>query len=467
MSLTSPLVLVVDDEPQILYGVEVMLRRAGIDNVRTMSDSRQVIPSLVEQVPDLMIIDLQMPYVSGQELLAEMGANHPQVPVIVVTAANEVDTAVACMKAGAFDYLVKPIETGRLSGSVRKALEMAALKREITSLREGFLGDGTRCDVFAEIPTRSSAMQAMFRYLLAVAPTDQPILITGETGVGKELVARGIHSSSGRSGRYVTVNVAGLDDQMFSDTLFGHRKGAFTGADQHRPGLIAEAAGGTVFLDEIGDLSPSSQVKLLRLLQQGEYHPLGSDTPHYSQARVVAATNHDLKGDIQTGTFRKDLYYRLCAHQVRIPPLRERRDDIPLLLEIFLEEAATTFGKPVPTYPRELLLYLSLYHFPGNVRQLKAMVFDAMARHPGGTLAMVPFRAAMEDEADVAADTSMAEGVPFLLAERFPTLLEAEQYLMAEALERAGGNQGVAASLLGISRQALNKRLSRQRGEGD
>jgi DNA-binding NtrC family response regulator len=282
--------------------------------------------------------------------------------------------------------------------------------------------------------------------------------------VGKELVAREIHRASGRGGRYVTVNVAGLDDQMFSDTLFGHRKGAFTGADQPRAGLIAEADGGTIFLDEIGDLNAASQVKLLRLLQQGEYHPLGSDTPLYSQARVVAATNHDLKVDIVGGSFRKDLYYRLCAHQVRIPPLRERRDDLPLLLEIFLDEAAATFGKARPSYPRELLLHLSLYDFPGNVRQLKAMVFDAMARHGGGMLSLAPFRAAMEKEV---AAPPLTEGVPFLITAAFPTLQETEQYLIGEALDRAKGNQGIAASLLGISRQALNKRLSRQRGCGD
>jgi DNA-binding NtrC family response regulator len=251
---------------------------------------------------------------------------------------------------------------------------------------------------------------------------------------------------------------------MFSDTLFGHRKGAFTGAGDNREGMVSVAAGGTLFLDEIGDVSPGSQVKLLRLLQEGEYYPLGSDRPQRSCARIVVATNQNLESEMAAGGFRKDLYYRLCAHQVRIPPLRERKEDIPLLLEAFLQEAADSLRKQKPAYRPELLSCLVPYHFPGNVRELKAMIFDAMTRHTGGTLSPELFRNAITrksptGERQAAFAPSAGD---FAVTGRFPTLKEMEDHLIAEALQMAGGNQGSAAMLLGITRQALNKRLCRK-----
>jgi DNA-binding NtrC family response regulator len=228
--------------------------------------------------------------------------------------------------------------------------------------------------------------------------------------------------------------------------------------------MVARAGGGTLFLDEIGDMSPASQIKLLRLLQEREYHPLGADRPVASRARIVVATNQNLESLITEGAFRKDLYYRICAHQVEIPPLRERREDIPLLLEVFLGEAAQALRKEKPSYRPELLSHLSVYHFPGNVRELKAMVFDAVTRHSGGNLTPAAFQktlGAKPPPHSSAPAPSGAQERDFAVTGRFPTLKEMDQYLIDEALHLAGGNQGAAAALLGLTRQALNKRLSR------
>src|SRR5687768_12557047 len=268
-------VLLVDDEPQILRSASVLLRSSGIAHIVTLEDIRAVSPLLVEQDVGVMVLDLTMPYLSGQVLLEHMTADYPDIPVIVMTATNDLETAVQCMQAGAIDYLVKPVEANRLVASVRRALEVRALRAEVLSLKERLLADAPpHCEAFAEIITQSKAMHAIFRYVEAIARSPQPVLITGETGTGKELIARAIHRLAGGHGEFVAVNVAGLDDTMFSDTLFGHTKGAFTGADRPRDGLIIQAAEATLFLDEIGDLPAASQVKLLRLLQDGTYYPL-------------------------------------------------------------------------------------------------------------------------------------------------------------------------------------------------
>jgi DNA-binding NtrC family response regulator len=313
-------------------------------------------------------------------------------------------------------------------------------------------------------------MKAMFQYLESVAAcSDQPVLVTGETGVGKELVARAVHTLSGRTGKFVPVNVAGLDDQVFSDTLFGHRKGAFTGADQAREGLIAQAAEGTLFLDEVGDLNPASQIKLLRLLQEQEYYPLGSDVAKRSRARIVAASNCDLVSCIEAGSFRRDLYYRLCTHSCPIPALRDRIEDIPLLMEHFVLQAATAQGKQTPHYSAALLALLKSYRFPGNIRELQAMVYDAVARHQDGTLSIELFREKNGLE-PIVDSTCMAEAVQedesdsiTLRFSGFPTLKDVENELIQRALQHANGKQGAAAALLGLTRQALNNRLIRAR----
>jgi len=413
-------------------------------------------------------LDLTMPHLPGAALLEQVAADYPDVPVLVLTATNDLDTAVKCMQAGAVDYLVKPVEHSRLVSAVKRALEMRAWHAEVLSLSARLLSDTPyQREAFAEIVTQSRAMGAIFRYLEAIAPSPQPVLITGETGTGKELIARALHRLSGRSGAFVAVNVAGVDDTMFSDTLFGHTRGSFTGADRSREGLITRAAGGTLFLDEIGDLTVASQVKLLRLLQDGSYYPLGADRPGQSQARIVVATNCDVAQCVSAGAFRKDLYYRLRTHQVMLPPLRERLGDLLLLVHHFVEKAALALGKPVPAVPHALFQLLKTYSFPGNVRELEALVFDAVARHQGTTLSLHSFKEATATASQSLQSQSQVEGVSGALAELLPdplpTLTEMEEAMMTEALRRADGNQGVAAGLLGISRQALNKRLTRRK----
>lgn len=460
-------ILLVDDEEEILFTTGTMLRCSGFRRILTEHDSRRVMDILAREEVALVLLDLYMPHVSGYDLLKEISARYPHIPVIVATAANEVELAVECMKAGAVDYFVKPLEEMRLLAGVRRIMEMRELRNELDSLRHHLLaGRLAHEEIFAPIITRSFRMQSVFQYLEAVAPSPQPIMIRGETGVGKELVARAIHDLSGCSGSFVAVNIAGLDDAAISDTLFGHCRGAFTGADRDREGLLARAAGGTLFLDEIGDMDSSSQVKLLRLLQEQEYYPLGADTPRACSARIVAATNRDLEQLMEGDVFRRDLYYRLCSHTVKIPPLRERKEDIPLLVDHFLGEAAAVFGKRKPTPPDALYSYLSAYDFPGNIRELQAMVYDAVARHDRKMLAIDSFIEATGNgrsrSAHCASATLAVLKAGFSTGERMPTLREAEEALISHALALAGDNQGVAALHLGISRQALNKRLIRR-----
>jgi DNA-binding NtrC family response regulator len=369
------------------------------------------------------------------------------------------------MKAGAFDYYVKTTEEGRLVAGVERAVRMLELQRENLRLKSGLFRERLEHpEAFVGILAGHSAMRAVFAYVDAVAASPQPVLVTGESGTGKELIARALHLASGRDGAWVPVNVGGLDDNLFADTLFGHVKGAYTGADQPRRGMVEQASGGTLFLDEIGDLSQASQMKLLRLLEDGEYCPLGSEHCRRSDARIVVATNQDLAEKLAGGLFRKDLFFRLKAHHVHLPPLRERAEDVPLLLDHFLAAAARELGKPKPTPPPELPLLLSTYHFPGNVRELRSMVFDAISLHKGGKLSMAAFKRAMGLPVDgTAAGTPPPEEEPLLVfSDRLPTFKEALDLLVEEAMQRSGGNRSLAASLLGISRPALSKRLKKK-----
>ena len=459
-------VLLVDDEPPWLRSLTMTLEGPGaLSNITQLSDSRQVLPLLAQQHIGLILLDLTMPHLSGEELLSAIVEEHPEISVIVLSGLNQIETAVRCMRLGAFDYLVKTDEEERILDSVRRAVRMQELQQENKEMRRRFLNDRLECpQVFSEIVTRNKTMRSIFQYIEAVAKSTQPILITGESGVGKELVARAVHSLSRGEGPLVSVNVAGLDDSVFTDTLFGHRRGAFTGAEETRSGMVEQAAEGTLFLDEIGDLSLSCQVKLLRLLQEGEYYPLGSDLPKQLRARIVVATHQDLSEKRSSGGFRKDLFYRLRAHHVHIPPLRERKDDIGLLLDHFLEEAALSFGKKVPAYPKELVTLLSTYSFPGNLRELRSMVFDAMSVHSSRMLSMNTFLLSMQDQGErpAAADVADRHNV-FLACEEIPTLGEAVEQLVGEAMRRSDNNQTIASRLLGISQPALSKRLKLQR----
>ena len=461
-------VLLVDDEPAWTSSIAVSLESlAGINNIVTCNDSREVSSMLEGGTVGVVLLDLTMPHLSGEQLLEAIAERHPEVCTIVLSALDQVETVVRCVKHGAFDYFVKTDDEDRIVAGVLRAVRMQELQRDHRQLASRLSAPQVRHpEAFAEIITKDPAMYAMFSYVEAVAPSPQPLLITGETGVGKELVARAAHRLSGCRGKLVTVNVAGLDDTVFADTLFGHVRGAFTGADQARRGMVEEAAGGTLFLDEIGDLSIPSQVKLLRLLQEGEYFPLGSDLPRRLKARVVVATHHDLAAKEQAGTFRRDLYYRLRTHPVQVPPLRERKGDLALLLDHFLAEAARELGKKKPTAPRELPQLLAVYNFPGNVRELKALAYDAVSRHRDRILSMDSFAKVLLPARDAgAAQAGLHQRrTPFAEFEELPTFSDAAAFLVQEALERAKGNQTLAARLLGISQPALNKRLKQLRG---
>lgn len=458
-------ILLIDDDPIVLEILTTALKSEGVGNVQTLSDSRKTVQFLEDNPVSIIILDLMMPHISGLDLLPVLIRDFPHIPVIVMTSSDDIETAVNCIKAGAVDFLSKPVEIERLLLSVENALLVNELSQENRSLREYLLNDRLEHPAaFDAIITTSKKMRAIFKYIEVIAKSDQPILVTGETGVGKELIARSIGTLSARKGAFVTVNAAGLDDNMFSDTLFGHKKGAYTGADQPRDGLICTAAGGTLFLDEIGDLNETSQIKLLRLIQEQEFYPVGSDVLKKTDARLIVATNHDLSQLITTNKFRKDLYYRLCAHHIQIPPLRERREDIPVLLDYFLEKASKTLNKTKPVPSREVTALLSTYHFEGNVRELHAMVSDAVARYSSGLLTLDCFvglagNVSSPANPQLLAPSKEVDEALYGFFGRFPTIKEVEDYLTTSALNLTSGNQRSAALLLGIARQTLSKRL--------
>jgi DNA-binding NtrC family response regulator len=310
-------------------------------------------------------------------------------------------------------------------------------------------------------------MRSRFAYVEAIAPNSNPVLITGESGVGKELVARAIHRLSGRQGGFVSENIAGLDDTMVADTLFGHARGAFTDAEASRKGLVEEAGEGTLFLDEIGDLSMGSQVKLLRFLEEKEYRPLGSDGVRVSDARIIIATNVDIEKKLHEGAFREDLYYRL-THRIDIPPLRERLEDLPLLVDHFVESGSRALGREKPLVPEELVTLLQTYSFPGNVRELKNLIDNALSRDTSRVLSLSFFRDSIRGNGGRGAATNLdfrLESKQITFGGEFPTLKEVEGFFIADALRKAGGNQSTAARLLGLSASALSRRL-RKAGAG-
>jgi DNA-binding NtrC family response regulator len=421
-----------------------------------------------ELKPEVVLLDLLMPGVDGVELLKSLTQDCPNTAVVIVSGQNEISLAVSCMKLGASDYLMKPFDRDALTKAVRRAMELSELRGENTLMREALLEpQSERPEAFAKIITKSPKMEAIFSYCAAIAGGRQPVMVCGETGSGKELISKAIHELSGRKGRFVATNLAGLDSTMFSDTLFGHVKGAFTGADSKRNGLVVEADGGTLFLDEIGELAEEAQVKLLRLLQEGEYSPLGSDEVKSSDARIVVATNRDLAAEVESGKFRRDLYFRLKIHHLRIPPLRERQEDIEALAETFIREAADEFGKNAPSLSPSALLALKSHPFKGNVRELRALCFDAVGMNSGQRLKAEDFegissaaRSRQPEDAGQERNDS-AKDESFRFPETLPTLKEMSALLVEEALKRTGGRQSAAAKLLGVTQQALSKRLKR------
>ncbi|NIB39930.1 sigma-54-dependent Fis family transcriptional regulator [Pseudomaricurvus alkylphenolicus] len=475
-------ILIVDDERLHINILNDMLKSEHA--IKVALNGRQAVErSLSDPRPDLILLDIQMPDMDGFEVLRQLQSDprSRDIPVIFLTARDAEEDEARGLELGAVDYITKPLSPAvvrarinthlSLRRSVRETLEA---KRQAQSLRTQ-VGALTRSlsnevlkhpQAFADIVTSSPEMHGLFHYMEAVADTGEPVLITGETGVGKELFVRALHRLSQRSGDLVAVNLAGLDDPTFADALFGHKKGAFTGADRDRSGLVKGAEKGTLFLDEIGDLAPSSQIKLLRLLQERSYHALGDDQLQTMDARIMAATHQDLQALMRQDRFRTDLFYRLSGHHIHIPALRQRPEDIAPLVAYFLEQACHTAQWDSLEAPPELISLLKLYDFPGNVRELRGLIVDAVAQHRGGpTLSMKSIRSAIESRKATqspSAHTNEEESISLSFKGRLPTLEEAETSLIDEAMRQAGNNQGIAASLLGISRTALNRRLSRR-----
>ncbi|MBN1410571.1 MAG: sigma-54-dependent Fis family transcriptional regulator [Spirochaetales bacterium] len=455
-------ILIVDDEEFVLDSIVLTLKTAGITNIIQCDDSRKVKHLLDTVEIETILLDLNLPYITGEEILNQVTDNFPQIKVIIVTGNNEIDTAVNCMKTGAIDYITKPFEKARLITSIKNCIRLNELSQENLNLKEKITGGKLQHpEIFESIITRSEKMIAIFHYIESIARSFQPVLITGETGTGKELVARAIHAASGRQGPFIAVNVAGIDDTVFADTLFGHKKGAYTSADASRTGLVKEASAGTLFLDEIGDLTNQSQLKLLRLLQENEYYPIGSDVPLRSDTRIIAATNTMLTKSSESGQFRKDLYFRLSCHHIHVPPLRDRLTDIPLLVDHFLNKSSGILNRATPAYPQELIQLLKSYHYPGNIRELEALMHDAVSRHESHILSLSSIRERLQEARGVASIESSEKNEDCLeiRSRHFPTLAEAEKFLIKQALDKASGNQSLASGLLGISRQTLNAKI--------
>lgn len=462
---TEPPVFLVDDEPQSLSSYRLALTVEGYTDIRPCASGKEALAAMAGVVQGVAVLDITMPDMDGITLLRRIGEEHPGIVCVMVTGLNDTATVVECIRAGAYDYTVKPVDRVRLATTVRMAAEHLRGRAEAERVRDAFFAGELRDPTaFDALVTADARMLALFRYLEALAPTELPVLVTGETGVGKELFAQAIHKASGRSGAFVAFNSAGIDDALFSDALFGHKRGAFTSAVAGAPGLIDRAAGGTLFLDEVGDLRPETQVKLLRLLQERTFYRLGATQEEQSRARVIAATNRSL-GELATaGHFRKDLFYRLKSHHVCVPPLRDRRGDLPALVAHFTAQAAASCGKGRLAVPREVLAVLADYSFPGNVRELAGMVADAVARSTGSTLSSEPFKAAVGLGA-VDAHALAEEGGANALALQFPSPLPTAEAvcvaLLTEALRRSGGNKSLAAEMTGLARQTFRAKCTR------
>ena len=458
---TEEAILIVEDDREVVDITVRMLEQEQFKNIRKACTGEDAIRELERSTVEVILLDLGLPDLPGEDVLERIKERYPEITVIIVTALSDVDTAVRCMSRGAFDYIVKGSEPGRIITSLRRALQVRKKERDFAILRERIQSPSLKNpEAFAPILTLSERMKSLFRFVEGVAPTDEPVLIVGETGVGKELFARAVHIASGRSGAFVATNLGGVEDLMLSDTLFGHKTGAYTGAQDARPGLIATADGGTLFLDEIGDLSGSSQVKLLRLLENGEYYPLGSDTPKQSKARIVAATNHDLEFLAREGKFRKDLLYRLSTYKITVPPLRERKEDLPLLCSHFLQ-GKTDASLPY-TLTAEALDILYQYPFQGNVRELRSILMQAQVLGTNHTIDAVLLSKLLKDVSGKTEPPSF-ESAPYLFPAKLPTIRHMIDDLVHEALKRTKGRQNEAAALLGITPQALSKRLKQKR----
>ena len=449
----QPRILVVEDEPLIRDLLTTVLGENGY-LVDTAGSGEEGLQMLEGRLYDVVLLDLNLPGMHGLNVLGAAPALQTHAQFIVMTAFSSVDTAVEAMKLGAYDYLNKPFQTAELLLTVARALEDSAVRRELASLRRS-VPEGP----LARIVGRTPPMQRLFDVLERVAPTRATVLVTGDTGTGKELVARAIHDLSDRARRpFVAVNCSALPESLLESELFGHVKGSFTGAVQSRRGLFEEAQGGTLFLDEISTVSPAIQVKLLRVLQERKVQRVGAREPVSVDFRLVAATNVDLAAEVRAGTFREDLFYRLNVFPVRVPPLRERREDIPLLAAHFRHRVAEENGVQAPEIPPDTMARMMAYDWPGNVRELENFIERGVIMHagsrslpfdpPAGGAATRPERELMSRARDELWDLDR---------------LEREYILLT--LEDTQWHQGNTAEILGINRRTLYRKLKRYRDD--
>ena len=451
-----PNILIVEDEAKMSRLLELALGEEGYSS-RTAPDAESGLGILRAEPIDLVITDLKLPGMNGLDFLQAVKRTNAELPVVVMTAYGTVNTAVEAMKSGASDYVLKPFSLDEMKLIIRKALDVHRLQQENRSLREAL---GQRYD-FKNIVAGSGRMQEVLATVVRVAPTSSTVLLGGETGVGKDLIARAIHEHSRRSsGPFVKINSTAIPENLLESELFGYEKGAFTGATTSKPGKFELADKGTLFLDEIGDVPPTTQVKLLRVLQEREFERLGGTKTLKVDVRLVAATNRDLRAALEQGAFREDLYYRLNVVPINIPPLREHKEDIPALVNHFIRFYAPQAGKIVRGISPEALKLLMGFHWPGNVRELQNIIERAIALSAGDTI----------ETGDIRFDTSPLRTAPAASSSEdsrvpFPpagmSLDEFEDEIIREALRRANGNKSQAARLLGLSRNALRYRLSK------
>ena len=439
-------ILVVDDDPDTARLLADALRRRGLD-AHAETSARACLARMRTDPFDVVVTDVRMPDIGGIELCAQLRAEHPEVLPIVVTGHGSVDTAIAAIRAGAYDFLLKPVTTDAIEIAVIRALEHVALRRQVAELRTQAASHVTG------IVGTSPSVQAMLEMIERVAPSDATVLISGESGTGKELVARALHARSPRANEpFVAINCAAMPAPLLESELFGHVRGAFTDAKQARTGLFVQAGAGTVFLDEIGEMPIEMQVKLLRVLQERRVRPVGGDTELPVHARVVTASNRDLEEEVRTKRFREDLYYRINVVAIHVPPLRERADDVLVLAQHFLARSARRNRKPVTGISPPAARLLTGYDWPGNVRELENCLERAVAlcRLEHITIDDLPPRLGAHAQGKLVIDSGPVEMI---------TLDEMERRYVRSVLAAVGGNKTRAARLLGIDRRSLYRRL--------
>jgi len=447
----GPTALVVDDEENMVHVLTTLLAQEGF-GVAAARTGEEALERIRSEVVDLVLLDVRLPGRDGIEVLEAVKAQRPDCGVLMMTAFGSIESAVAALRAGADDYLVKPFRAEEVLRRIQAVLERQGLRREVRRLRREV---GTRYG-FGNLLGRSSAMRALLGQLEQVAATRSTVLLMGESGTGKELAARALHYNSDRAERpFVIIDCAAIPETLQESELFGHTRGAFTGAVAAKRGLFEEAHGGTLFLDEVGDLSAATQAKLLRVLQEGTIRRLGDTRTIQVDVRIIAATNRDLPAEVRAGRFREDLFFRLDVLPLRLPPLRERPEDIPLLTEHFLRRFAAETGRPVRQIAPPALDCLMAYRWPGNVRELEHAIERAVLLSQGETLEVGDLPPAVQGGGGQG-----VEEAPLSLREAVARLnADLERGLIRRALARTGGNRTEAAALLGISRRALLYKL--------